>query len=70
MTESPWFPFVYQYAIGGVIFFAAIIIAIRKKALRLSYKRDKNILIQLIAGFIFYAAIHGLLIILSGAANA
>lgn len=70
MIESPWFPFFYQYLVGGAVFFSAILIAIHKEALQLSFKRDRNILFQLIAGFIFYAAFHGLMILLSGASNA
>lgn len=70
MTESPWFPYLYQYCIGGTVFFSAIFIALRKRALQLSFKRDRNLLLQLVAGFILYAALHALLIILAGVEHA
>ncbi len=70
MTQSPWFPFFYQYIIGGIVFFAALTIAIKKKSLVLSFKSDRAILFQLLAGFLFYLALHGAMIIFAGVSNA
>ncbi len=66
MTESPWFPFFYQYIIGGLVFISSIILAIRKKAMIITLKKDKKLLRQLVFGFILYLAFHGIMIILAG----
>ena len=70
MIHSPWFPFAYQYIVGGIVFFAALVIAVKKKSLILSFKSDKALLIQLILGFLFYMALHGVMILLAGASHA
>ncbi|MCP4135328.1 MAG: hypothetical protein GY754_30445 [bacterium] len=67
MIESPWFPLAYQYLIGGVVFSLSIILAIKKRALKLELKKDKRIFFQLIVGFFIYLTMHIIITIASGA---
>jgi len=62
--DSPWIPMIYQYGIGGAVFFAGIIIALRKKMLTAAHHSDRGMLIQLIAGFLFYFLLHFLWMII------
>ena len=55
-----WIPWLYQYGVGGLIFFATITLAIRSRALRLADRADRRLLAVLLAGFFMFLAIHGL----------
>lgn len=65
--NSPWLPFLYQYGISGIVFAVGIVLAIRTKALDLNYAHERWTLAQLLAGFAAMMALHGLMIVVSGA---
>jgi cytochrome bd-type quinol oxidase subunit 1 len=55
---SPWLCWLYQYAVGGVLFFGALILALRASALRLDEARNRRLLAVLLGGYFVLAAIH------------
>jgi hypothetical protein len=64
--NSYWFPFVYQYIIGGLFFFLGLYIAVKKNVLTLSNMEDRKVFIQLIIGLLLYGFVHGTWIYLVG----
>ncbi len=67
MIDSPWFPLLYQYTVGGAVFVLAIVIAVKTKALKLSLKKDKGTLWVLVIGFLLFLTLHSIMILVSGA---
>jgi hypothetical protein len=55
---SPWICWLYQYTVGGVLFFGAIGLAVRSGAARLEEARDRRLLGVLLAGYFALAALH------------
>ena len=62
MTET-WLCWLYQYGIGGVVFFGTLGLAISTGALRWTQRRDRRLLVVLVAGFFAFLAIHGIWIV-------
>ncbi len=69
-SSSPWLPYLYQYLVGGGLFFLAIITAIRKGALDLTAPADRRLLRTLVLGLAMYALLHGGWIYWATGANA
>ncbi len=67
MIQSIWMPLIYQYTVGGIVFFGAIILALRVKAISLSNKGDRATVGLLVLGFILFFSFHLIMILLSGA---
>ena len=55
-----WQSIIYQYSVGGFIFFFIIFWAIKTKALKMSSAEDRGTLTVLIVGFIFFLSVHSL----------
>lgn len=53
-----WWPLLYQYGVGGLIFVLGLIIILRSGACRLDRPQDRRWLAVLLAGFIWYVLIH------------
>ena len=60
-----WLPYLYLYGVGGIAFGLGMILILQTKALRVSYNRHKKWVFVLLYGFIFYAGIHALFILLA-----
>ena len=63
---SNWLPWVYQYAVGGVIFVVSLVIALRTGALRLDRSIDRRLLIVLVIGLLAFMAGHAVWIAFAG----
>jgi hypothetical protein len=50
----PFLSLVYQFIIGGAIFFLGIILSWRTKDYSWQTKHDRRILLLMIGGFVFY----------------
>lgn len=64
MIDSPFFPFLYQYLIGGFFFFLGIFITYRKGVWNPSNANDRRTVRNLVLGFVFYFSMHGIWILL------
>lgn len=58
-----WLPYIYLYGVGGIFFIIGIIITKKSKAMDLSKKRHRFWFRILIFGFVYYMALHFILII-------
>lgn len=58
MSESPWIPWLYQYAVGGAVFAASLWVLARAGALDLRDREDRRTLAALAAGFLGFLALH------------
>ena len=59
-TYGPWTPYLYQYGVGGFFFFLAILVARVKGVWSFERPADRRTILMLVAGFVFYAGLHGL----------
>ena len=53
-----WYPFLYQYGVGLVIFLIGLTLILKYRSCDLSRSRDRYWFGVLIFGFIWYAGIH------------
>lgn len=53
-----WWPYLYQYAIGAIIFCIGLFIIIRQRSCVLSRRQDRFWFGVLVGGFLWYAGIH------------
>jgi len=53
-----WWPYLYQYGIGAIIFVIGIWLIIKRGSCVLTRKQDRFWLGVLIVGFLWYAGIH------------
>ena len=60
-----WLPFVYLYGVGGFAFLVGMYLITKSNALNLSNQKHKKWLYVLIFGFIYYAGIHSVFILLA-----
>ena len=60
-----WLPFIYLYGVGGIAFFIGMYLIRRTRALSLDKIHHKKWLFVLIFGFIYYASIHGMFILMA-----
>ena len=58
--SDAWLPWLYQYGVGGIVFFVTIALVLRAGALPLSVPANRRILAALVVGYFALAAIHGL----------
>ena len=58
MIPEYWWPYLYQYGIGAVIFLIGLYLIIRHRACVLSRKQDRFWFGVLLAGFAWYAGWH------------
>ena len=66
MTFSQtWLPFLYLYGVGGIAFLFGLFIILKSNALRIHYQKHKTWLWVLFYGYLFYAAVHAIFIILA-----
>lgn len=55
---GPWICWLYQYAVGGALFFGALGLAVRSGAASLSLPRDRRLIAVLLVGYFALALIH------------
>jgi hypothetical protein len=60
-----WAPYIYLYTVGGIAFLIGMYLIIKTRSLNLKKVHHKKWLVVLIVGFIYYASIHGLLILVA-----
>ena len=60
-----WLPFIYLYGVGGIAFLIGMYLITRTRALSLDKIHHKKWLFVLIFGFIYYASIHGALVMMA-----
>jgi hypothetical protein len=65
--NSPWLPFAYQYGIFTIFIIASVAIAVMKKTISVSHPTERRILIEIIAGYLFFIALHASMILFAGA---
>ncbi len=58
MVPEYWWPFLYQYGMGAVVFLIGIYLILTRKSCVLSRKQDRFWFGVLIVGFLWYAGIH------------
>ncbi len=62
---NTWLPFIYLYGVGGLAFLIGMYLIIKTRSLNLKKDHHKKWLVVLIAGFIYYASIHGFFILVA-----
>jgi len=62
-TATYWASYAYLYGFGGLLFFGIIAFSIKKGALVLNRKGDRQLLLTLIALYAGYSLVHGVWII-------
>ena len=62
---SPWISWLYVYGVGGLVFAAGMIIALRSGALRPKHRPDRYLLAALGLGLIAFMAGHAVWIALA-----
>ncbi len=62
---NPWTSYLYQYGFGSITFIIGIILILRTKACKFNRGSDKIWFKWLIAGFIFFATVHAVWILLA-----
>ena len=60
-----WLPFIYLYGVGGFAFLIGMYLITKSNALNLGNQKHKKWLYVLIFGFIYYAGIHLVFILLA-----
>tara|TARA_Y100001970_G_C14087930_1_gene778385 strand:+ start:325 stop:537 length:213 start_codon:yes stop_codon:yes gene_type:complete len=60
-----WLPYIYLYSIGGIAFLIGIYLITKSQSLNTDNNNHKRWLYILIFGFLYYAGIHGSLILLA-----
>lgn len=58
-----WLPFIYLYLVGGIFFFAGMVLIHKSKSLDLRLKRNRWWRKVLFFGYFYFFLIHGILII-------
>ncbi len=58
-----WLPYIYLYGVGGIAFIVGMILILKTSALNLTQLKHRKWLVVLLFGFMYYAGIHGALII-------
>ena len=53
-----WWPYIYQYGVGMIIFVIGLILILRYKSCNLSRQQDRLWFGVLLFGFFWYAGIH------------
>ncbi len=58
-----WLPYLYLYGAGGLLFLVGLVMVLRSEAFNRRRRRDRRWLLVLVAGFLWYAVLHGALIL-------
>ncbi len=58
MVPEYWWPYLYQYGVGLVIFVTGLVLILRYKSCVLSRQQDRFWFGVLLFGFVWYAGIH------------
>ena len=58
--QGPWLSWVYCYSVGGALFVASVLVALKSGAARWSLWTDRQLLLAMTGGLIAWAAIHAL----------
>lgn len=53
-----WSSFIYLYGVGGVLFFFAIFLGLKKNVIRLNNQTDRRLLMSLLGAYLLYAGFH------------
>ena len=56
--DWPWWPYLYQYGVGLVVFLIGVTLILKYRACDFSRRNDRFWFGVLIFGFIWYAGIH------------
>lgn len=64
-AASPWSSYLYQYGMGLIVFLAGVAVILRADACRPGRGREGFWLVILFAGFVFFAALHALWILVA-----
>tara|TARA_B100001250_G_scaffold403969_1_gene419206 strand:+ start:1859 stop:2071 length:213 start_codon:yes stop_codon:yes gene_type:complete len=62
---NTWLPFIYLYGVGGLAFLIGMYLIIKTRSLNQEKVHHKKWLFVLIAGFFYYASIHGFFILMA-----
>ena len=62
---SPWISWLYVYGVGGLVFLACVVVALRAGAIRPSHRPDRLLLGALAGGLLVFMAIHAVWIALA-----
>jgi hypothetical protein len=62
---SPWISWLYVYGVGGLVFAACLVIALRAGAVRPAHRPDRLLLAALAGGLLIFMAIHAVWIALA-----
>lgn len=57
---TTWFPLIYQFLIGGIIFFIGIVIPWRQRDYSWNKREDRLTLVYMILGFFLYLTLQTL----------
>ena len=63
--DGPWAPYFYQYLLGGMVFLIGLWVIRASGACDFKRPADRHFFGVLIFGFVWYAAMHGLITLLS-----
>lgn len=58
LVNSPAFPFIYQYGIGGAIFALGIYFFLKSRSISLKSSEGIKMLLILIGGYLFFFCFH------------
>ncbi len=58
MIPDYWWPYLYQYGVGGIVFLAGLWIILKTRACVLARRQDRFWFAVLIVGFLCYAGVH------------
>jgi hypothetical protein len=53
-----WWPYLYQYSVGGIVFLVGLFLILRSGSCTLSRRQDRFWFGVLIFGFLWYAGLH------------
>lgn len=65
--DGQWAPYLYQYLLGGLVFAIGLWVIRASGACNFDRPRDRTWFRVLIFGYVWYAAMHGILVWLTGA---
>jgi hypothetical protein len=61
---SPWIPWLYIYGVGGLVFLACVVLALRAGAVRPGHRPDRLLLGVLAGGLLVFMTAHAVWIAL------
>ena len=67
--DRTWLPYIYLYGAGGILFLIGIFIILRNNAINLKFHKHRKWMFILFGGFVWYALIHAIFILLGLGGN-